>query len=306
MSNNMTITFWGVRGSYPKPGPSTIYYGGNTACVEISVAGHTIILDAGTGIIELGKKLIAQSYQSSKPLLLTLFLSHMHHDHTQGFPFFVPARLPSTQLHIFGPDIYQRGPEEILTDTMLPPTFPLEFRQLNASKFVHSVRETNIVRLTSDRCPPTLHHVRDRQIAGDNVLIKMMHSYAHPGGILCYRIEWGELSVVYASDIEGYAETDQRLIDFAQGADLLIHDAQYTYEHYLGLKAGFPCTQGWGHSTPEMACDVAKAANVKQLALFHYEPDYDDQTIADIEAKARLIFPNTIAPYEGLTITLER
>jgi ribonuclease BN (tRNA processing enzyme) len=188
---------------------------------------------------------------------------------------------------------------------MLPPTFPLEFRQLNASKFVYSVRESNFVRLTSNTSPPTLHHLSDSQIAGGNVLIKMMRSYAHPGGTLCYRIEWGGLALVYATDIEGYADMDQRLVKFAEGADLLIHDAQYTNEHYLGLKPGLPCTQGWGHSTPEMACEVAKAANVKQLAFFHYEPDYDDQTIADIEAKARLNFPNAMASYEGLTITLE-
>lgn len=306
MSDKMTITFWGVRGSYPMPGASTVHYGGNTPCVEVSVGGHTIILDAGTGIIALGKELAQRSYESGVPIELTLLLTHMHHDHTQGFPFFAPTRIPSARLHIFGPDIYRRAPEEILADTMTQPNFPVTFRELSCHRMIRSVREINVIRITNGASAPIVHRVTNKQIQaqGDDVIIRIMRSYAHPGGVFFYRIEWKNRAVVYATDTEGYAKVDQRLVRFAQGADLLIHDGQYTEDHYLGLRPGYPTTQGWGHSTPTMACDVAEAAGVKQLALFHYDPAYDDKRIAQIESTMRKRLPSAMAPYEGLKITL--
>lgn len=306
MSDHMTITFWGVRGSYPMPGSSTVHYGGNTPCVEVSVAGQTIIFDAGTGIIPLGKELTRRSFESGEAIKAILLFSHMHHDHTQGFPFFTPTRIPSTLLHIFGPDIYQRTPEEILSDTMAPPTFPVPFSELSSNRTIDSVRETNVIQIRSDASRPIVHRVTNESIKAekDDIVIRIMRSYAHPGGVFFYRIEWRNYAVVYATDTEGYAGIDQRLVRFAKGADLLIHDAQYTEDHYLGLKPGYSSTQGWGHSTPSMACEVAEVANVKQLALFHYEPTYDDHTISEIEAKIRQRFPNAIAPYEGLSIKL--
>ncbi len=306
MSDHMTITFWGVRGSYPMPGSSTVHYGGNTPCVEVSVAGRTIIFDAGTGIIPLGRELARRSFQSGKAIEAILLFSHMHHDHTQGFPFFTPTRIPSTNLHIFGPDIYQRTPEEILSDTMAPPTFPVPFGELSLNRTIESVRETNVIRIRPDETNPIVHRVTNESIkAGeDDIIIRIMRSYAHPGGVFFYRVEWRNRVMVYATDTEGYTGSDQRLVRFAQDADLLIHDAQYTEDHYLGLEFGYPSTQGWGHSTPSMACEVAELANVKQLALFHYEPTYHDQTISEIESKIQRRLPNAIAPYEGLSIKL--
>ena len=308
MSDKMTITFWGVRGSYPMAGASTVHYGGNTSCVEVSVAGHTIIFDAGTGIIALGKELARRSYESGVPIQATLLFSHMHHDHTQGFPFFAPTRIPSAQLHIFGPDIYRRAPEEILVDMMTPPTFPVTFRELSSNRTVRSIRETNLIRIARGTNGPIVDRVTSTnkpiQAQEDEVIIRIMRSYAHPGGVLFYRVEWQNRAIVYATDTEGYFAVDQRLVRFAQRADLLIHDAQYTEDHYLGLKPGYFSTQGWGHSTPSIACDVAEAAKVKQLAIFHYDPTYDDQTIAEIESRIRQRLPNAIAPYEGLKITL--
>ena len=306
MSDHMTITFWGVRGSYPMPGASTAHYGGNTPCVEVSVAGQTIIFDAGTGIIPLGKELARRSFESGKAIKAMLFFSHMHHDHTQGFPFFAPTRSPSTNLHIFGPDIYQRTPREILADTMAPPSFPVPFRELSSNRTIRSIRETNVIQIPSDGSDPIVHRVTDGSIQAkqDDVVIRVMRSYAHPGGVFFYRVEWRNHAIVYATDTEGYVGMDQRLVRFAQGADLLIHDAQYTEDHYLGLKPGYSTTQGWGHSTPSMACKVAESANVKQLALFHYEPTYDDQTIAEIEANLQQRLPNAIVPHEGLSIKL--
>jgi ribonuclease BN (tRNA processing enzyme) len=121
---------------------------------------------------------------------------------------------------------------------------------------------------------------------------------------MVYRIEWGGHALVYATDTEGYVGGDRRLVSFARGADLLIHDAQYAEEHYNGQLAGFPATQGWGHSTAAMACEVARAAGIRQLALFHHEPQYDDEMIHVIEVRARQEFPNVVSAYEGLEIII--
>jgi len=115
---------------------------------------------------------------------------------------------------------------------------------------------------------------------------------------------WRGQSIVYATDTEGYVGTDRRLVDFARGADLLIHDAQYKEDHYHGQMAGFPATQGYGHSTVTMACKVAGAAEVEKLVLFHHDPVYDDLTVAGLEADARTQFANTRAAYEGMEIAL--
>ena len=282
MSKQMTIKFWGVRGSHPTPFMQNMGYGGNTSCVEVRAGGQTIILDAGSGIIQLGQEL-AQKRASP----ITLLLSHLHHDHTQGFPFFSPIHMRSTELSIFGPEIGGRTTENMLVEVMHPSCFPVRFDQLACKPLTHTLHDKDLL-----------------QLASGKVIIRTMRSDTHPGGVMFYRIEWQGRSLVYATDTERSLANNQQLIKFARGADLLIHDAQYTREHYLGLKRGLPCTKGWGHSTPEMACDVARAAGVKQLALFHYDPSYNDEAIAEIERKARQRFRHTIAPSEGMSIIL--
>ena len=136
------------------------------------------------------------------------------------------------------------------------------------------------------------------------ITIRVMRSPAHPGGVHIYRIEGRDWSLVYATDTEGYANVDRRLADFARNADLLIHDAQYTEDHYLGKSPGSQATQGWGHSTAAMACEVARIADAKYLALFHYDPGYSDQDIDRIVMRARQQFPDVFAPHEGLEISL--
>jgi ribonuclease BN (tRNA processing enzyme) len=136
--------------------------------------------------------------------------------------------------------------------------------------------------------------------------VRIMRSYAHPGGAYLYRIEWHGQSIIYATDTEGYLGTDRRLVNFARGADVLIHDAQYAQEHYRGQMAGFPSTQGYGHSTAEMACEVAAAAGVKRLVLFHHDPAYQDDFLTELEKRAQGLFPATQAAYEGLELTLEQ
>lgn len=297
MSDELRLKFWGVRGSHPAPGAGTVKYGGNTACVEINAGDKTLILDAGTGIIPLGRDLARRAAARKRPLELTLLFSHLHHDHTQGFPFFAPAYLPHAKLHIYGPGLSPETLEKVLENNQSPATFPVGLREMAASKDIRSLRETQVIVWDETGVRVTEAGAE----FGDEALVVRIHkSYAHPGGVYVYRVEWCGRSVVYATDTEGYVGTDRRLARFARGADLLIHDAQYREEHYRGQMAGFPSTQGYGHSTVAMACEAADAAQVGTLVLFHHDPVYEDGAIDEIEREARARFENALAAYEGL------
>lgn len=296
MSDELRIKFWGVRGSYPAPGAGTVKYGGNTACVEIRAGERTIILDAGTGIIPLGRELARKQVTD-----IILLLSHLHHDHTQGFPFFVPAYLRNTKLHIFGPGGMPETLSRVLEHNQSSETFPVSLRDMASSKDIQSVHESQVilwgeagVRVTESASG----------VGNDAVVIRIHKSYAHPGGVYVYRITWRGKSIVYATDTEGYVGTDRRLVQFSKDADVLIHDAQYLEAHYRGQLAGFPAAQGYGHSTVTMACKVAAAAGVGQLILFHHDPSYTDAIVTGIEAAARAQFRESQASYEGLEIVL--
>ncbi len=297
MTENFTIKFWGVRGSHPTPGSDTVRYGGNTACVEINAGGHTLILDAGTGIIPLGRDLARRARQAGKAIHATILFSHLHHDHTQGFPFFTPAYNPATRLHLFGPGASEQALEELLARNQMPPAFPVTLRDMNAAKDIRSLNETDILTFGADGPQP------GKPDSPDSLSVRLMKSHAHPGGVYIYRVEWQGLSVVYATDTEGYVGTDRRLAAFARNADLLIHDAQYSEAHYRGLN-GWMSTQGFGHSTAPMACELAVAAGVRQLALFHHDPNYADDTVQELELQANALFPGAFAAREGLEVTL--
>jgi phosphoribosyl 1,2-cyclic phosphodiesterase len=297
MSNELKVRFWGVRGSYPTPGTGTIKYGGNTSSVEVQAGERTIILDAGTGIIPLGREL-ARAKRSSEILLL---LSHLHHDHTQGFPFFVPAYLPNAKLYIFGPDGTHESMKNVLERNQSSETFPLGLRDMASSKDIQAVRESQVI--VWDEAGVRLAGPAD-SLSDEAIMIRIHKSYAHPGGVYVYRITWHGKSVVYATDTEGYVGTDRKLVQFAKDADVLIHDAQYSEEHYRGQLAGFPATQGFGHSTVRMACEVALASKAGQLVLFHHDPSYSDEMVAGMEATAKSLFEDSVAAYEGLEIDL--
>jgi ribonuclease BN (tRNA processing enzyme) len=141
-------------------------------------------------------------------------------------------------------------------------------------------------------------------LGDEAVVIRIHKSYAHPGGVYVYRITWHGKSVVYATDTEGYVGTDRKLVQFAKDADVLIHDAQYLEEHYWGQLVGFPATQGFGHSTVTMACEVARASEAGQLILFHHDPAYSDEVLAGMERKAKSFFSDSTMAYEGLEIVL--
>lgn len=305
MPDDMLIRFWGVRGSYPVPGPRTVRFGGNTACVEVQAGVHTIILDAGTGIINLGADLLRRSQANGNhPIIATIFFSHMHHDHTQGFPFFDPAYVGASTLHILGPKVFESDLEETLSHAMLPPSFPVSLDELPSLKILRNVNETDIVLMGSTPTDIQVLNQFHNQIdsSPDLVRVRTYHSYAHPkNGVNIYSISWRDKTVVYATDTEGYVETDRRLVKFASNADLLIHDAQYRPEDYTNP---FKPKQGWGHSTPDMACAVAQACGAKRLVLFHHEPNYSDEMIAAIEADAQKLFPATCSAREGMEIRI--
>ncbi len=303
MDSRFTIKFRGVRGSYPVPGETTIGVGGNTSCVEVNAGDHLIILDAGTGIISLGKELVAWHEKTGKPVVATMLFSHTHHDHTQGFPYFEPAYWGTSKLYMFGPRTFYEDIEEALSRAMLSPTFPVALEDLKSLKIISNLEESEVVTL-DDHGELQIWNVfgDGPDIPPDTVQIRVLKSFAHPkGGVSIYKITWLGKEVVYATDTESYVGGDTRLINFARGVDLLIHDAQYVTDEYMASQG---TKQGWGHSTPEMATTVAAKAGAKRLVLFHHDPLHDDAFLAEIERRAQELFPNTQLAREGMVIEL--
>jgi phosphoribosyl 1,2-cyclic phosphodiesterase len=298
------IKFWGVRGSHPVAGEHVAQFGGNTPCVQIMAGAHNIILDAGTGIINLGRDWMRERQSPDQPLLAALFFSHLHLDHTQGLPFFAPLYDSSSRLDFFLPDLSSLAPEKILADVMREPAFPVPFQQTAAHKTLHKMDVGRVIVLGHEPGEVRFCSLEEARSLEDVVLVRAMHSYAHPQGVLIYRIEWAGRSVIYATDTEGYVNGDQRLVNFARGADILIHDAQYTEEHYLGRWSPAPVTQGYGHSTAAMACKVARDAEIGQLILFHHDPNYADSALEQIESLAQKIFINVRSAREGLMLSV--
>ncbi len=297
---DLLVRFWGVRGSHPVPGQSTLRYGGNTSCVEVRARDRILILDAGTGIINLGSQLTQETRNG--PLDLTILFSHTHHDHIQGLPFFAPAYRPDCQLRLYGPRTLSEDLHQVLTHAMSPHYSPIGLDELKARIFSQNITENDV--LVFDEGTPEPNVLREHEFKNDGrkqVVVRILRSYGHPKvGVFIFKVEVNGKSVVYATDTEGYVGADTRLIEFARGANLLIHDAQYTPEEYLDN--GFP-KQGFGHSTYEMAARVAREAQVENLVLFHHEPSHDDDKIADMVAKTRELFPNADAGTEGKEFT---
>jgi phosphoribosyl 1,2-cyclic phosphodiesterase len=274
------LRFWGVRGSIASPGAETAIVGGNTSCVELQCGDSTLIFDAGTGIRKLGDFLLREGRDRD----LTLLLSHLHWDHIQGLPFFVPAYLPSTRLEILGATWSDVPVSRVLEHQMTAPVFPVRLDELPASITSREMRNGESVQIG-----PAV--VRARKLN-------------HPGGVLGFRIEVGGRTVVYATDTEHYACLDPALVGLASGADVLIYDAQYTPEEYRG-EAG-PSKVGWGHSTWEAACQVAQAAGVGALYLSHHDPRRTDADVDEIERRARALFDRTWAAREGSCVEIDR
>ncbi len=269
----MTIRFWGVRGSIPTPGPKTVRVGGNTSCIELRAEGELIILDAGTGIRLLGLDL--QEEYADRPLDATLLITHTHWDHIQGFPFFAPAYKPGNHLRILGYEGSRRGLEGTLSGQMESAYFPVSLRSVPSELEFREMQDLTF------------------QIGRVSVQSTFAH---HPGICMGYRLQTAAGSVVYLPDHEVYSresilqmakfehtagsdelagharEQDEKITRFIQGADLLIMDTQYLTDEY-------PRYVGWGHSCVDDVVETAVAGDVKRLRLFHHDPAHDDDRL---------------------------
>ena len=278
----MRVKFWGVRGSIATSGPRFAGVGGNTTCVEVRHAGARLVLDGGTGLRGLGDELLAEARELGRPVQASFLFSHLHWDHIQGFPFFAPAFVPGTALSLLGPTDGEGTLEDALARQMSPPSFPVPLSAMAADKRFGIIAPDETVEI--------------------GPFVVTAKPLSHPQGVLGFRIEAGGKAVCFATDTEqrSYAEIDPALLELARGADLLIHDAQYTEAQYNG--EGGPRREGWGHSTYVAAAQVAAAAEAKALALFHHDPSHDDAAVAAIERDARAYFLNAFAARENLTV----
>lgn len=267
----MEVQFCGVRGSIAVSGPGFLRTGGATSCVAVVHDGHRLVLDGGTGLASLGDVLGFQ------PVDLTLLFSHVHWDHVQGVPFFAPAYHPDSRILVVGATRGGRGIREALEEQMRPPLFPVTLDALRARL---SFRDAGAGE------PFEVGPFRVRAL-----------DQPHPDGVLAWKIEAGGRSMVYATDIEHGGRLDPALVRFAADADLLIHDAQYTEEEYVQRR-------GWGHSTWAEAVEVARAAGVGGLALFHHDRRRSDEAVAVIEAQARQRFGASFAARERQVVGL--
>lgn len=305
------VKFRGARGSYPVSSKNTLKYGGNTACIEIRVNGHLIIIDSGTGIINLGDDLIKDYIVSGtdetnrKPISAVMLYSHTHTDHIQGLPFFKPVYMPTSNIYMFGAKCMGFDFEETLSQSMYAPFSPIDLEELPAYLHIKNFKDTDVIILHPDKKEPEIKRInecKDIKNIDELVTIKCMRSYAHPrDGVMIFKVSWKGKNVVFATDKEGYVGGDSKLIHFARNTDLLIHDAQYMHEDYTSIVSS---KQGFGHSTPEMAIETARLANAKKLVLFHHDPTYDDAKIDGIEQNAKKQFKNTVAAFENLEINL--
>jgi phosphoribosyl 1,2-cyclic phosphodiesterase len=294
------IHFWGVRGSYPTPGSETLRHGGNTACVEIRAGQQTLIFDSGSGIIGLGSVLMDR-LKSQDGLRLALFVSHAHMDHLLGFPFFTPLFDARTSIHLFGPQLAGKSVEELLTPLMSPPYFPVDIRQLPSRRFFHTISGSEVIVWHGGKSGPRIYPYAEVDFQGKEGELCVISKFTqqHPlNGSVVYRIEYKGYSVVYATDVEWSNGCEQDFLDFIAGADVLIHDAQYTEHDYREVK------HGYGHSTIEMATEAARTAHVRELVLFHHEPTYSDRQLDIMEAQARARFDHTRSACEGMEIDL--
>lgn len=279
MTSSLQIQFHGVRGSLASPSAETAGVGGNTSCVEITAGKQRVVFDAGTGLRNLGERLIQEG-----PSHTTILLSHLHWDHIQGLPFFTPLYVPGNRIDVMSGPNGHMDLREALKKQMSPPFFPVS---------VEDVAPQLCVR---DLAPSERFNLGDMRVTTARL--------NHPDPVYGYRLDFAGRSVVYATDTEHYSCIDPTLLRLAEGADVLIYDAQYTPEEYSGEDG--PSKVGWGHSTFVAAAELARQAGVAHLVLFHHDPKRNDDAVLEVERRARLLFPATTAAREGMIINLEQ
>lgn len=273
-ATEVTVRFWGVRGSIATPGPDTVRYGGNTSCVEIGIGDRVFVFDAGTGLRLLGESLLARHGEVDADL----FFSHTHVDHVCGLPFFRPAFLPASRLRFWAghllPDNTLKG---VLSEMMQAPLFPVPLDILQAR-----------IDYTDFPCGTVLN-------PAPGVTLRTA-PLNHPNGATGYRIERGAKAVAYLTDTEHRpGELDRNVLKLADRADLMIYDSTYTDEEY-------PSRVNWGHSTWQEAVKLAAAARAKTLVIFHHDPGHDDDFMDGIAAAAEKARPGTLVAREGMVL----
>ena len=289
---SLTLKFWGTRGSIPSPGSATVRYGGNTPCVELRPSdGRLIILDAGTGIRELGRVLTERG--NGAPLTGDIFLTHAHWDHIQGIPFFAPLFKKGNHFTIWGSRSLQTSIDRVVRDQMSPVVFPVTFEELES--------RIDFQYLSDERCDAEGYQVQAMAVR-------------HPGGALAYRFTDGNAggpALVYVSDNElneqaKYVDEPgwrERFVNFTRGASVLVHDTMYTSGEYDSFV-------GWGHSTYEDAVELALEAEVERLLLFHHRPERTDDEVDRCLASCRAMVQSrggrleVEAAAEGMTLTV--
>jgi phosphoribosyl 1,2-cyclic phosphodiesterase len=281
----MRARVWGCRGSVAAPGPDTVRYGGNTSCVEVQLAsGHTIVLDAGTGMRPLGV-----SMQDDMPVGLHVMLTHLHMDHLQGLGFFRPLFVPDMEIDVWGPASPVQHLAERIAMYLSPPLFPVSLDDLPSKLTFHDAPEGEIT-------------VGSATVRAAKV--------THQGPTVGYRIEEAGRVLVYVPDHEPAPGSSLRDVpadwmsgnDIAHGADVLFHDAQYR-DHEYGSHVG------WGHSSIAQAMDFANKADVARVVLFHHDPYHTDDDLEELLKEARTRWLGTeehvALAYEGMTIELD-
>jgi phosphoribosyl 1,2-cyclic phosphodiesterase len=303
----LSVRFWGDRGSIPCPGPDTIVYGGNTSCIEIRADEKLVIVDLGTGIKPLGDWLVAHDLKQRGKIDADIFITHTHWDHIMGFPMFTPIFLSATSLRIRGPVSYEDDTLESIIGTQLSYRYwPVRLSELTAHIEYDQIREATLD-------------------LGDGLIVKTKY-LNHPILCLGYRFEYQGKSIVTAYDTEPFRnvfptnpndpsydeyaahegeeaakEENEKVLQFFQDADILIHDCQYTQKEYEASKLG------WGHSSYEHAIDAANKTQVKKLVMFHHDPNSTDEQLKELETKYQTLIKDKssleiIMAREGLTL----